>query len=518
MGTALQEIRASVDRIGQISTAFPPWGLLVGDMGRLARTAREYADFAHALAQCRESAREEFTYIRERIGEVETIGREAAGGAFPPPQTDLDGLTDSEGEQYLQTHAQARRRFDEFKDAFADEFGRLEATLARTAAAGEEFKVVLFGRTGVGKSTIREALTCGDGETIGRGASSTTKECHEYTWRKILHVWDTPGIDSRKDVNIDERGVGDEERAALEKLEAADIAVFVFKTKPLELKEREWFRKVVESGRPFVVLLNVAASIQRYSLFKKRGGDRNICREKQGGCIGDIVKELSPDEKRRAEENTVVVHALACFYSRARKGPKADAFFAENDVTRGELYRLSRFGDFRDYLTKFICGEGCRARRDTIDRTFVAQVGAFAGAQGKKVRRQIDQIDRDTAELRKAADQLHRQAGAWSGNRLERKFADALNQYLAIVSIARRCIDDGIRDVDIEVRWKKCLSEAILQARQVLVEDFQGELKRTFRNLGEALEFNSGFLPAWARSRTISSTSKKSGREWELPP
>ncbi|WP_201764279.1 GTPase [Halalkalibacterium ligniniphilum] len=64
--------------------------------------------------------------------------------------------------------------------------------------------VTLFGRTKAGKSTIRETLTNGDSESIGRGAQRTTRNIKEY-YLKNLIIIDTLGIsayEGEEDVRI----------------------------------------------------------------------------------------------------------------------------------------------------------------------------------------------------------------------------------------------------------------------------------------------------------------------------
>ena len=48
-----------------------------------------------------------------------------------------------------------------------------------------------------GKSTIREAITRGNGSTIGKGAPRTTRCIREYEWNH-LRIIDTPGIGAYK--------------------------------------------------------------------------------------------------------------------------------------------------------------------------------------------------------------------------------------------------------------------------------------------------------------------------------
>ena len=55
------------------------------------------------------------------------------------------------------------------------------------------FKLVVYGRTKAGKSTLMEVLTKGEGNSIGKGAQRTTVDVREYSWNGMT-VFDTPGI------------------------------------------------------------------------------------------------------------------------------------------------------------------------------------------------------------------------------------------------------------------------------------------------------------------------------------
>ena len=55
------------------------------------------------------------------------------------------------------------------------------------------FNLVLFGRTGAGKSSLIEALSSGNGEPISQGESDWTTDVRDVYWRSSRLV-DTPGI------------------------------------------------------------------------------------------------------------------------------------------------------------------------------------------------------------------------------------------------------------------------------------------------------------------------------------
>ncbi len=501
MRNSAKTFREAILRFETLDLAFENWRIASDNIGNLVAPLKELSAFGMALGQCKKAAKGEFAYISGRVDEVKAIGNEVSGMALPEFDDDMLGLTADEKDRCKALRDEARKLFEGFKSEFKDEFALLRQDLDKITWESADFKVVLFGRTQVGKSTIREALTCGDGATIGHGSSSTTKTCHEYTWRN-LHVWDTPGIDSRKDTNRDESGVGDEERAANEKLETADMAVFVCKTDSLEPKERQRLAQIVASGRPFVILMNVVAQFSNYTIFKRMGSDRKINRERQREFIDDLVggphglhapdERFSPAEAEVIKANLIPVHACACFYSRAKNCEKVDAFYAKYRVTRTEVYRLSNFGEFRQYLTRFICKKGCVERRKTIDRVFVEKVGGFFSTKESEIRRFIeDKIDKDVAVVRKTRQAIADKKCRWTGNALSVQLLSLISLEINTSAIAKKCIENGYGKKRIKSEWAECLKRGVEKSQAILSGDFQDDLDRTFENMADALKFNA---------------------------
>lgn len=483
MNDALQAIRESTGRIHNATTAPAPGGKPGGEMAATAQSVREYADFARSLNECRESAQDETQYIRSRIQAIQALGREVEEMSLPACGWGSWGAND-EARRCRRVHAQVQALFQSFRSDFAGEFRRLEEDLMRAARRAGDFSVVLFGRTGAGKSTIREALTRGDGATIGRGGSSTTKECHEYTWRN-LHVWDTPGIDSGKDTNVDEDGVGDEERAALEKLETADIAVFVSRTGSVEPKERRMLARIVKSGRPYMILLNVGADITKFRKFKKQGIDRTITVAAQRESIDDLLGAFP-----EAGEHLVPVHAKACFLSRARGSEEADAFYAKWGASRAELYGISNFGEFRRKLTAFICGNGTAVRRQTIGRVFVEKTGGFFRTQRAAMEHHAENLRGIRSELAKAQSAMERLRRRWTGDELEWKVDAEIRRQLDVDALAERCIEARYDKSEIQEEWARCLETALRNAQRELGIAFGEDMGERLDNLKNALSFN----------------------------
>lgn len=106
----------------------------------------------------------------------------------------------------------------EIKQILNKDIDELKLSLAKKKQNLEDYSIVLFGRTRAGKSTIREALTKGDGSTIGKGGQRTTRDVHEYRWNH-LRLIDTPGIDAYE-------GEKDTQKAT-KKVDEADMVLFL---------------------------------------------------------------------------------------------------------------------------------------------------------------------------------------------------------------------------------------------------------------------------------------------------
>ncbi|MEQ9548796.1 MAG: GTPase domain-containing protein [Coleofasciculus sp. G3-WIS-01] len=130
----------------------------------------------------------------------------------------------------------------------------LRSSLDKKKKHLEDYTIALFGRTKAGKSTIREALTQGDGSTIGKGAQRTTRETYEYRWQG-LRLIDTPGIEAY-------RGEEDTEKAN-EIIDQADMILFLTSDESVQQGEFEQMAKLKQINKHFVVLLNVKENLDR---------------------------------------------------------------------------------------------------------------------------------------------------------------------------------------------------------------------------------------------------------------
>ncbi|MFB7947277.1 GTPase [Kitasatospora phosalacinea] len=137
----------------------------------------------------------------------------------------------------------------------------LSGLTGRRLGALDTFNLVLFGRTGAGKSSLREALTRGDGESISPlGESDWTTGVAAMRWRGC-QVVDTPGIagwgrtTTRTEL----------EESAREALVLADVVILCFDSQSQQAAE---FAKVAEwiaaYGKPVVAVLNNRNPLWRF--------------------------------------------------------------------------------------------------------------------------------------------------------------------------------------------------------------------------------------------------------------
>lgn len=122
--------------------------------------------------------------------------------------------------------------------------------------------IMLFGRTRAGKSTTMEALTGGDGASIGKGKQHTTTEVKAYYFPAqsgdsepdypCLRIVDTPGIE----------GFEGESLAAMAEafVERSDHIFFLLTDDKATSGELERFGFIRTQGKGITVLLNVKAS------------------------------------------------------------------------------------------------------------------------------------------------------------------------------------------------------------------------------------------------------------------
>lgn len=253
-----------------------------------------------------------------------------------------------------------RKRYDALR-------GKLDGMVEHTAASLSKayldierdsafVTIMLFGRTRAGKSTTMEALTGGDGSSIGMGGQHTTTDVRAYYFPRsktgaapegpALRIVDTPGIDGFHGEALAEM--------AEEFVERSDHILFLLTDDKATADELDRFGAITTQGKGVTVLLNVKASDEDLDLllsspeliFKTEeleGHSRRIC-----GYLGRNFDIPPP--------RLIPLHARAAWLGRS------DAELPDGVESREMLVQHSRLLDVESRISEFIRNDALPAR------------------------------------------------------------------------------------------------------------------------------------------------------------
>jgi small GTP-binding protein len=259
--------------------------------------------FKEALEQCSLTARKAYTKTVEYTKQTESILQKLSHN-LSASTSQL--LNDKDAERF-EFAGVLREIVSELKQLSTEDIEALVSSLDTNRKHLEDFTIALFGRTKAGKSTIREALTRGNGSTIGKGAQRTTRDVREYRWQG-LRLLDTPGIEAYQ---------GEEDTAqANEVINQSDIILFLASDDSVQPGEFSAMAQLQQINKYFAVILNVKDNIektQRLIRFIKRPEkvfDQQRLSEHQNHITTYVKEHLGI-----ANVDIVCIHALAAFLS-----------------------------------------------------------------------------------------------------------------------------------------------------------------------------------------------------------
>jgi hypothetical protein len=421
--------------------------------------------YYRALDECARVAREEFGIAKRALEDAEQIAlrmKTAVGAVARRAPADGAAVED------------ARVRLQEL-EAKLDT--TLSSSLRATSAALQakqgslnRFTVTLFGRTMAGKSTIREALTRGDGATIGKGAQRTTRDVREYTWNS-LRIIDTPGIGAYE---------GDEDRArALSVIDETDVVLFLASSDGIQEESFKGMQELRQQNKPLMFVLNVQRDLEKpvnMRRFLRDPGSVFDDNELRGHF--DRINKLAGEYLGMRDIRIIPIHAQAAYLStRPEHQEHADA-----------LAEYCRLGDLLDALKTEVLRRGTVRRVQTIvDGTQVSllDLQEELGEQAKTVRRAAQYLEDKFSELDVWLDGFVRATNA----RAETEASQLVQPLRASVS---SFIDENIERDDVGERWN----------RKVKALDIEGWLKRQQTGILDELR---GRLVEFSREMSVES-------------
>ncbi|MEI7819500.1 MAG: GTPase [Verrucomicrobiota bacterium] len=324
------------------------------------------------------------------------------------------------------------------------------------------FTIGLFGRSMVGKSTLRETITHGDGATIGKGAQNTTRDLWSYKWEGMTII-DTPGF-----------GVWDGDkfkRKARQVIEQSDLILFMCSSNGTLEEDMEMMGELALENKPALFVLNVRNNLE--DAFQRRrflkAPERTMGLEIIGGHftrIRTLAKMLG-----RPQPTIIPIHAQAAFFA-TREEHKQDA---------EALHRASNLDTLHDAIVGEVIGfGGCRRVMTLLDGM---------GAACEKIEAQLG---RCSADLGEAARFLHNQADEFqkkSETFCADKEADIEARTNKAFALLRRkvagFVEDNIEHHDAGERWQRTAKDCGVEQR---ITEIGEMLKSETENFVKAFE------------------------------
>lgn len=220
----------------------------------------------------------------------------------------------------------------------------IEASALKKEKNLTRFTITLFGRTKAGKSTLMEALTNGNGESIGKGDQRTTRDIREYIWNS-LRIIDTPGIaayQGNEDVIIAESVIDE-----------TDIILFLVTNDSIQEAEFEKLKELKSQNKPIIILLNVKQAIDR-EVYRKRFLKNNNEIVSVKGQKGNIerINEYCKKHLNNSYIEIIPIHAMAAYESTR----------TDNEELKRQLYDASKINKLKLRLMEIIINNGKQRR------------------------------------------------------------------------------------------------------------------------------------------------------------
>lgn len=216
--------------------------------------------------------------------------------------------------------------------------------------------IMLFGRTRTGKSTTMEALTSGDGASIGVGRQHTTKEIRAYYFPKpadgeipvgpALRIVDTPGIEGFHGSAL--------AVMAEEFVERSDHILFLLSDDKATTDELERFGLIRTQGKGVTILLNVKSKDENLDLLLTHP-DLIFRQEELDGHARRISGYLER-QFGMVPPRVITLHSRAAWLARRQDD------LAEGIKDRLRLVQNSRLPELEHRIAEFIREEAVLAR------------------------------------------------------------------------------------------------------------------------------------------------------------
>lgn len=317
----------------------------------------------------------------------------------------------------------------------------------------KEFTIVVYGRTEVGKSTLMEVLTHGNGAGIGKGGQRTTRDRRDYYWQG-MRVIDVPGIaafDGEED-----------DKVAEEAANAADMILFLITDDGVQQEEAKHLAYLRKLGKPILGLINVKVGISdKPRPLDLRRIEKKMAKKERIESVCNQFRAFGSEFHQDWGDITFIPAHLKAAYL--------------GQDTNAELWHLSNFAAVEQYIIDKVEKDGCFLRI----KNFVDTVAySLRNRLAELVENSGNNIAEGLLYRQKCNDLL-----AWKGKFVER----VQKKYDTFYERLQKQIENGIEDFaednyeneNVGEDWKEYLQEEL---------NIDGECEKFLRDI--AREWN----------------------------
>lgn len=451
-------------------------------MGRSRRPARGDVDgrsngdggsdaYRRALDECARVAREESVRAEAALEETERLWRWLKGAI-----DEIAGRGSSDSVVIQDPGTRLRELATTLDVGLSHALAAARASLKSKHGALDRFTVTLFGRTMAGKSTIREALTQGDGSSIGQGAQRTTRDVREYTWQS-LRIVDTPGIGAYE---------GDEDRAlALSVIDETDIVLFLVSSDSIQEEAFRAMQTLREQNKPILFVLNVKRDLEKPVYMRRFLKNRSSVfdDDELRGHIGRIQR-LAGEILGMREVRVVPVHAQAAYLATLPK-------YREQSE---QLARSCGLDDLLQALKDDILQRGRVRRVQTLlDGTIVSLIAFRHGLAD-----QAKTVDHGAAYIRDKFDELDVWLKGFVRHTKARTKTESANLVKPLRASVSTFVDDNIERKDVAARWRRKvralkIEEWLRGQQDMILDELRGRLDDFTREMAVEVKLVGDF-------------------------
>lgn len=297
------------------------------------------------LAECEKSAQESAKYAEDALTKIYSIIDEYKIEINTVINDIVTKNYQISTHPIIQDIKNASKDVEEYSEK---ELGQIQNYINVRCLEMEKFNIVVFGKTTVGKSTLIEILTNGDGSSIGEGAQGTTKDVSHYEWNG-LSISDVPGFSAayRKE----------DERIAFDEVRKGDLVLFLLDNNKASPEEAAALARLKDLGKPIFGIMNVKVTTNRPDKILKR--DIEMAFRSQD--IPDIISQFYEFGQKSHNQDWHNIDFLTVHLKCAFEAMHTD------DIQKKKLYNeLSNFDALTEKLIDYIKQRGKILRQKTF--------------------------------------------------------------------------------------------------------------------------------------------------------